>query len=264
MNATCQDTVIVKKRDLKNNYFSFILNSFKKAKSCKPGQFVHIQIPNSNIYLRRAFSIASVDKKKNELEIIFKVFGRGTKLMGAMGKGDIISTLGPLGTPFKFPKKNEKTIMVAGGVGFPPLLYLAVEMIEKGYNPKNIFYFYGGRSKEDIIERTRLKNTGINLIPVTEDGSIGSRGLVTEILKNYLNNLSNFKNLRLYSCGPEGMLKAVDEIGLEYNIPGQLSLEAPMPCGVGICLGCVVPLKKGGHARVCCEGPIFDIGEVIL
>ncbi|RKX17462.1 MAG: dihydroorotate dehydrogenase electron transfer subunit, partial [Candidatus Zixiibacteriota bacterium] len=160
--------------------------------------------------------------------------------------------------------KNEKVIMVAGGVGFPPLMYLAVEMIEKGHNPKNIVYFYGGHSKEDILERARLKKTGINLIQVTEDGSIGSKGLVTKVLKNYLNKLESLKNLRLYSCGPEGMLKAVDGIGLEYDIPGQISLEAPMPCGVGICLGCVVPLKKGGHARVCCEGPVFDIGEVSL
>ena len=264
MNTVCQDTVVVKKRNLKNNYFSFTLSQFKKAKSCKPGQFVHVKIPDSDIFLRRAFSIASVDKKKNELEIIFKVVGRGTKLMGGLNKGDILSTLGPLGSPFKFPKKNEKVIMVAGGVGFPPLMYLAVEMIEKGHNPKNIVYFYGGRSKEDILERARLKKTGINLIQVTEDGSIGSKGLVTKVLKNYLNKLESLKNLRLYSCGPEGMLKAVDGIGLEYDIPGQISLEAPMPCGVGICLGCVVPLKKGGHARVCCEGPVFDIGEVSL
>ncbi|RKX20243.1 MAG: hypothetical protein DRP35_06400, partial [Candidatus Zixiibacteriota bacterium] len=144
MNTVCQDTVVVKKRNLKNNYFSFTLSQFKKAKSCKPGQFVHVKIPDSDIFLRRAFSIASVDKKKNELEIIFKVVGRGTKLMGGLNKGDILSTLGPLGSPFKFPKKNEKVIMVAGGVGFPPLMYLAVEMIEKGHNPKNIVYFYGG------------------------------------------------------------------------------------------------------------------------
>ena len=72
------------------------------------------------------------------------------------------------------------------------------------------------------------------------------------------------KNRRIYSCGPEAMLKAIDDLGLKYDIPGQLSLEAPMPCGYGVCLGCVVPLRAGGHARVCQEGPVFDIGEVEL
>ena len=80
---------------------------------------------------------------------------------------------------------------------------------------------------------------------------------------NFIENNNSHKS-RIYACGPEGLLKAADNLGLEYNIPGQLSLEAPMPCGVGICLGCVVKLKSGGHARVCVDGPVFEIGEVVI
>ncbi len=87
--------------------------------------------------------------------------------------------------------------------------------------------------------------------------------MVTKPVEQFIKNNTD-KKLRIYACGPEGMLKASNDLGLKYKIPGQVSLEAPMPCGIGICLGCVVPLTKGGHARVCCEGPVFNIGEVVL
>ncbi len=264
MKANCVITSIAKKRDLKNGYYSFILNANGIAKGCKPGHFVHIQLPDSNLYLRRAFSIASANANKDEIEIIFKIFGRGTKIMGALHKSDCLNVLGPLGNPFKMPNKNDTVIMVAGGVGFPPLLYLAETMIEKGYDPKNIFYFYGGRSKEDIVEHSRIKKLKLNLIPITDDGSFGVKGLVTTFVEKMLLEKTDLKTTRMYACGPEGMLKTVDDLGLKYNVSGQLSLEAPMPCGIGICLGCVVLLRNGEHARVCCDGPVFEIGEVLL
>ena len=111
--------------------------------------------------------------------------------------------------------------------------------------------------------RARIKKLGVNFHPVTEDGSVGEKGLVTKPVEDFIQ--SNKKSrMRIYGCGPEGMLKATDELGIRHGIPGQISLEAPMPCGIGICLGCVVELTKGGHARVCCDGPVFNIGEVKL
>ena len=98
---------------------------------------------------------------------------------------------------------------------------------------------------------------------MTEDGSYGEKGLVTGPVERYIKSGDKAK-MRLYGCGPDGMLRAVNELGLRLGVPGQLSLEAPMPCGVGICLGCVVPLVKGGYARVCQDGPVFEIGEVAL
>jgi dihydroorotate dehydrogenase electron transfer subunit len=209
-------------------------------------------------------SVASVSGQANEIEIILKVLGRGTKMMSGLKKGDPVNILGPLGVPFKFPRRNQTVIMVAGGVGFPPLLYLATEMIARGHDPALIEFFYGGRSAGDIVEKTRIRKLGVKLRPVTEDGSLGSRGLVTQAVKEFITSRKETAKPVMYGCGPEGMLKATDDLGRKYGVGGQLSLEAPMPCGIGICLGCVVNLREGGHARVCCDGPVFDIGEVIL
>lgn len=215
------------------------------------------------MFFRRAFSVASVSVTKHEIEIIFKVVGRGTRLMTELRKGDVVDLLGPLGQPFRFPRKTEQAILVAGGVGFPPLLFLTARLIEKGHDPGRIDFFYGGRTSMDVIERSRIKRLGVNFHPVTEDGSTGEKGLVTESVEELLID-RGAKKVRLYGCGPEGMLKATNNLGLRLGIPGQISLEAPMPCGIGVCLGCVVPLVKGGHARVCCDGPVFNIGEVAL
>ena len=258
---TCEDTLVAKKRDLKNDYFSLVFAPFSGAKSIKPGQFVHIRLPSTDIYFRRAFSVASVNPAKKEVEIIFKVFGRGTKILGKIRKGESLDLLGPLGVPFSFPAKNEKAVIVAGGVGFPPLMFLAEKMIEKGHHPKQIEFFYGGRSKTELVELSRLKKLGIQLHLSTDDGSAGTKGLVIGPVEQYLKKHLKEK-MKLFGCGPEKMLKAVDELGLKYDIKGQLALEALMPCGIGICLGCVVHLKAGGYARVCCGGPVFEIGVV--
>ena len=257
------DVLLRKKRNLKNGYYSMTFGPFPKASQCKPGQFLHLQLPSTDILFRRAFSIADVRPQEGEVEIIFKILGRGTTLLSKLRTGDQVNLLGPLGTTFKLPRKKQTVVMVAGGVGFPPLLYLAKTMIERGVDPGRIEFFYGGASSADIIERARLKKLEIKFHPVTIDGSFGDKGLVTQPVEALL-DLRKGSDIQLYACGPEGMLKATDELAMKYGVEGQLSLEAPMPCGVGICLGCVVELRAGGHARVCREGPVFEVGEVIL
>ncbi len=260
---TCENTSLIKKRNLRNDYYSLTFAPYTRTRHCRPGSFVHLRLPCTDVYFRRAFSVAAVSPADDSIEIIFKVFGRGTTIMSRLHTGDTLDLLGPLGKPFKLPRRNERTLIVAGGVGFPPLLFLARQMIENGYDPAKIEFFYGGRGSGDIIERSRIKKLGVNFRPVTEDGSVGAKGLVTGPLEAFIADHREEK-LRLYGCGPEGMLKATNDLGVRLGIPGQVSLEAPMPCGIGICLGCVVPLAKGGHARVCCDGPVFDIGEVAL
>ncbi len=256
-----QASALVQARDLKNDYFSFTLAPFAKAASCRPGQFIHLELPHTELWFRRAMSVASVDPSAKSVEFIFKVFGRGTRLLAGLRKGAEIGILGPLGKPFTRPKKSETVVMIGGGVGFPPLMYFAEDLVRRGYDPQRIHFFYGGRSKTDLVERTRIKGLGIRFHPVTDDGSLGQRGLVTAIAGDWL-KAEGGSRPRLYACGPEPMLAAVDAMGQERDIPGELSLEAPMPCGVGICLACVVPLVRGGYARVCADGPVFPIGEV--
>jgi len=259
--ATCEDTRLIKRRNLRNDYYSFTFAPFSAAGRCRAGHFVHARLPTGEVFFRRAFSVASVDPEENEVELIMKVMGRGTRIMAGMRNGDPISLLGPLGRPFAPPRKSERAILVAGGVGFPPLLNLADQMIRRGHDPEKIIFLYGGRSRADIVERSRIRRLGVQLRIMTEDGSLGDRGLVTDPLNEIVQGGGP---ARVYACGPEGLLKAVNEQALTLKVPGQLALEAPMPCGIGVCLGCVVPLTAGGHARVCCDGPVFEIGEVAL
>jgi dihydroorotate dehydrogenase electron transfer subunit len=259
----CGDSSVVKYTDLKNDYYSITFRTISQVMNCRPGQFVHLGLKNSNLLFRRAFSIASVNPDKQEVELIFKVFGRATHQMGQLCKGDEVSILGPLGKPFTLPRKSETTIIVAGGVGFPPLLFLAQRLVEKRFDPQSIQFFYGGRSKGDIILTSRIKKLGVNFRPVTEDGSVGEKGLITGPLEKFIQQ-GKGKSLRIYGCGPEGMLKAVDALARKLEVPGELSLEAPMPCGIGVCLGCVVKRADGGHSRVCIDGPVFEIGEIVL
>ncbi len=253
---------IIKKLSLGYDNFVIELAPFSKTKSIIPGQFVHIRIPETSIYFRRAFSVYDVNPEKKSISILFKVFGRGTSLMARMNKGSCLDILGPLGNGFKLPSKSCRVILAAGGVGMPPIYFLAKKMLENNFNSDNIYFFYGGSSKKDLVELQRIKKLGLKIYAATDDGSYGYKGLVTDAVKAIM-NLSE-DGLRFYACGPEGMLKSIDDMALSMKIPGQMSLEAPMPCGVGICLGCILPLRKGGYTRVCRDGPVYNIGEVLL
>ncbi len=219
-----------------------------------------MKIPSTDVFFRRAFSVAHVSPHSG-IEIILKAIGRGTRAMAGLQRGDPVNLLGPLGTPFTLPRKNETVLIVAGGIGFPPLLFLASEITRRGQDPKQVVFFYGGRTTDDLIELSRIKRLGVTLKPVTEDGSLGERGLVTQVAEKYIQSRRTDR-LRMYGCGPPAMLKAANHLALAYDIPGQLSLEAPMPCGIGVCLGCLVKLTNGDYARVCREGPVFNVGEV--
>lgn len=257
-----ESVTIARKVDLGQGIFVVDMAPFSKTGSIRPGQFVHIRIPGSDVYFRRAFSVYDTNPREKSISVIFKVFGRGTSLLAQLHEGDELDILGPLGNSFKLPSKRETVIFAAGGIGLPPLYLLARRLIEKNYDPKKMFFFYGGASRTDLVEMKRIKKLSVRLFPATDDGSFGFAGLVTEAITSEIDKVNG--RFRIYACGPEAMLKAVDLLAREYHIPGQLSLEAPMPCGIGICLGCVLPLRAGGYTRVCREGPVYNVGEVIL
>lgn len=257
---------VVSNRKLNSSgaYFKIIVEGFKASKKILPGQFVHVKIDSGNDpYFRRAFSVANYNKSSGRLEIIYKVVGKGTSILKDMHKGDTLDLLGPLGNHFAKPGKNKNIVIVAGGVGLPPLYYFCKYLIDSGHNLKNIMFFYGGRTKDELVELTSLKRIGINFIPCTDDGSYGFHGLITEALQENLSQLDITKTV-FYGCGPEPMLDALQNLAMQYGYKGQMSFEAPMPCGVGVCLGCIKERldQPKKYVRVCYDGPIFNIGEV--
>lgn len=238
------------------------LNSFPK-----PGTFLHIKpwSGGTDPLLRRAFSIFDYDEQSGIVDVLYKVFGRGSFLLSKVSAGEIIDVLGPLGNGFEQPDKEAQLILTAGGVGLPPLYLLAKSSLMNGFKPKQITFLCGFGSADDIGIATRVETLPVKLRYATDDGSLGFHGFVTELLQQEIGLAPQKGNVHVCACGPEGMLKATQQIALQDGIRCSLSLESIMPCGVGTCLGCVV--KKTGeekYHRVCREGPVFDAREVEL
>ena len=219
-----------------------------------PGQFVQLLIhDSSSIFLRRPISINYVDKEKNELWLLIQSMGGGTKKITEMKVGEVLDLLFPLGNTFTIPEFDKKTLLIGGGVGTAPLLFLGKRLKEKGHEPE---FLLGGRSSLDIAQIIDFKKLG-NVHITTEDGSLGEKGLITHhpILKE-----KHFD--KIYTCGPKPMMIAIARFATDNNIDCEASLENHMPCGFGACLCCVEKTKERGNICVCTEGPVFNINEL--
>jgi len=219
----------------------------------RPGQFVMVRGEwGSDPILGRAFSLVRAGAGG---EILARVVGRGTALLAAARVGDRLSVLGPLGSAFAPPAAGERCVLVAGGVGVAPLIYLAEQLAANGPRPR---FLYGARSAADLPLRERIAAVS-ELAITTEDGSAGERGLISAPLERLL---ADGAPSRVYACGPEGMLAAVARIALAAGVPCAVALESPMACGMGTCKGCAVPAADGGYRYVCTDGPVFDAAEL--
>jgi dihydroorotate dehydrogenase electron transfer subunit len=215
------------------------------------------------------------------VEILYKIYGRGTALLAAMRPGRFLRALGPLGNAFEVPRSATGVIMVAGGIGVPPIAALAESLAKRGTSRRTeMTVFLGGRSKADLLCAADFRRAGAKVHMATEDGSIGFKGLVTELLEQFLRTPHHAPRQGrskqrpypaprtvLYACGPHPMLAALTPIAEKYDLPYQASLEANMACGFGACVGCVVPVKGGeGHRTyrlVCKDGPVFDAHDIL-
>lgn len=238
--------------------------------AASPGQFVMVRVSASiDPLLRRPFGIFDVgvmateypDVQQPFLDILYKVVGKGTAMLAGFHHGDQMEVLGPLGKGFGTGEPSEGKVLVGGGVGLAPLYYLARELV-KG---SRVHLFAGGRGRDDVLCITEFERLGVETYVSTDDGTLGERGLVTEVLERYLANGTGAKTI--YACGPFPMLKAVAEIAGRTGIHCQVSLEAYMACGVGACLGCVVKGRDHSEATpdyrcVCKDGPVFDHTEL--
>jgi len=234
------------------------------AAAMRPAQFFMIGVPGSDVLLRRPFSVCGLpgtfdDASPGTLQVLYRVFGRGTSLLASLGPGAALHVLGPLGRGFEPPARPDAVpVFVAGGIGAAPFPAFAVELKRAGFAPTMI---YGARSAGELplLDWFRARCDGVAV--TTDDGSSGTRGLVTAPLETLLAGPDR-ERLHIYACGPSPMLKAVATMTLAAGVPCDLALEAPMACGFGVCLGCVVPTHGATPAeiryeRVCVEGPVM-------
>lgn len=249
------DFTVIENVRLNSTNFLIKLQSLQPLPSIKPGQFVNIDINNScEIFLRRPFSIFDVDYKNNNISIIVKILGRGSKKLTEIDKGHVLSIIYPLGRHFTFPSKTEKILLVGGGSGLAPLLFL---IKEAGLPVENCDVIIGARSKEDHVDMNGYSKYG-NIMLTTEDGTLGTEGMVTDhpVFKKGIGEYD-----RIYSCGPVGMMKAVAKLAKSAGVFCEVSLENLMACGFGVCLCCIEPTIHGNQC-VCTEGPVFNINEL--
>jgi dihydroorotate dehydrogenase electron transfer subunit len=242
-------------KNLTDSIFLLTVHSPQIASIIRPGQFCNIKVSESNIpLLRRPFSICDVEGAN--LSFMFDLHGEGTKILSSKRKSDKLDILGPLGNGFTFDSQYEKYILVGGGLGVAPFPFF----VKKINANSDYDIFLGARSRNFIADYGLL-----NLHISTDDGSVGFKGTVIQLLEENISSFNNCK-VKFIGCGPIPMLKALKSFCSKYNFDCDVSTESAMACGFGICQGC--PVEKanpdGNYLLVCKDGPVFNINEIEL
>ena len=251
------------------------------ARPLEGGHFFMLRTAGSDFpFLNRPFSVHDVRDHAGgagggssgatgpELDFVFKSVGRGTGCMARARPGDAVRLIGPLGQPFPAPRAGETTLLVAGGVGLPPLfLYLRRrQQMRRGENePAQLLY--GARMKDQLFELAAAEKLGVPVRTATEDGSLGLHGRVDRLLAETLDTLRG-QPVRILTCGPDPMMAAVAALARSRRVPCLVSLETLMACGFGVCNACAVPIDDGKgaiarFARACIDGPVVDGAQVL-
>jgi dihydroorotate dehydrogenase electron transfer subunit len=253
---------LTENRMLGGGYFVLRFAGCASLTNAKPGQFVMIRGAwGRDPLLPRAFSLLSVGSPRGSAEILAKAVGRGTALLERALPGADIDVLGPLGTHFPEPQPDTVDLLVAGGVGLPPLYMQAALAAERGLAAQ-AEVIYGGRGARDLVLLDEMETMGVPLHLTTEDGTVGGAGLVTRALEARLAHHRG-RPLRVMGCGPNAMLWAVARLAKSAGVPCFISLEEQMACGIGVCLGCAVPARSRPFRYVCNNGPVFDAADVL-
>lgn len=262
---------VISNTEVSPGYFRMRMTAPPPLLSCRPGEFLMLRIADSlDPLLRRPFGIFDVGTFQTPytdcgtqtwLEILYKVVGKGTRKLSLLHGGDTLDILAPLGRGFMVEEGGE-LILVGGGIGLAPLHFVARRYADS----RKVRLYAGGRTREDILCITEFERLGVETYVATDDGSLGERGFVTEVLSRDLENRG--EGGTIMACGPMPMLAAVSRIAAEQGVPCQVSLEGYMACGVGACLGCVVPGRNHSpetpdYRCVCKEGPVFPSTEIL-
>ena len=272
---------VVRNQPLTGGHFLLDLHAPRQAQATRPGQFAMVRLlEHSDVLLRRPMSIYDVKPRALEglastngtapeiIQLLYKIVGRGTRLMAMLKPGDQVELLAPLGHGFfeeeylPVAQSTDEVLHVAGGIGIAALLLPARQLAQAGIRQR---LFFGGRTRDDLVGTEDFESYVDEMILATENGSRGHQGFVTAPLENYLAARRDHKFL-LMACGPWAMLHATVYLANRYGHPCLVSMENRMGCGLGVCLGCSIRVEGTGHAayeRVCTEGPVFRAEHVI-
>lgn len=269
INERC---TIAAHRDAAPGYRMLVFDAPQIAATVVPGQFVHVRVPGLEASaLRRPFSVFDAEPRHEDgtggtVTVLYKIVGRGTVALSKAPEGSEIEVIGPLG--YGFPLECAGTpLLVGGGYGVAPLYFLARRMMRQGTAERPIL-FVGGRTKSDLLEVDRFRDLGVDVRTATNDGSEGAKGFVTQPLDEALVELRKAeRGFELFTCGPDGLLKAVAQRALATGAKGWISMDRHMVCGVGACFACVQRLKRPNgeewNARCCVNGPVFRAEEIV-
>lgn len=260
------DLRVVAAERLNSRYVLLRLTAECRMPDMEPGQFVEVRIDgSSSTFLRRPISIHFFDREKNELWLLVAAVGEGTRWLYQLEAGDMVNVVLPLGHGFSLPNANSqgqrRFLLVGGGVGVAPLLYLGACLKERGAEPT---FLLGARTAADLLQLEQFQQYGRVLL-TTEDGSQGERGFVTD---HSVWQQERFDMISV--CGPGPMMHAVARKAAESKTECEVSLENMMACGLGACLCCVEKVRKGVQGQesftnvcVCKEGPVFNVKRLL-
>jgi dihydroorotate dehydrogenase electron transfer subunit len=242
------------------------------AASATPGQFVHVRpIGALDPLLPRPFSVyrklGPPGRPPKGIAILYRIVGRGTRILAALRPGDEATLLGPLGRGFDAPPFDGRTFLVAGGMGAAPLVFLAEEGAASGaLDGARTEILYGGRTAGDLVAAEDFRRTGLPLREAAEDGSAPFRGTALDLLERRLRETPG--PARVFAVGPEGMYPPLRRLLADRGVRCQISLERRMACGLGVCRSCVTAVKgpsgRAEYRDVCTRGPVFEQEEVVF
>jgi dihydroorotate dehydrogenase electron transfer subunit len=254
------------------HYHSLTIVSPDIGERVRPGQFVNVRCGEgqANI-LRRPFSVYRVHKRggwASTIEIVFDIRGPGTRYLSALRGHSIVDLIGPSGRGFALPKRRAHCLLIGGGIGAAPLFYLMDELRNDGHRVDVIL---GARNSGLLLGAIEARRLASVCRITTEDGSAGDQGRVTDVM---VETMEKCETEVIYACGPHPMLAAVSRIAAERKIPVQVAVEELMACGYGVCMTCVMPLRRPlkrdespedavVYARSCTEGPVFNGAQVV-
>lgn len=266
------DAVVISNRPETPSVWRLRLRWDARARGARAARFAMLALPDRRLHLLpRPFSISDVDEDAGGAvtEFLYKPVGRFTGLLTGLQEGATLRAGGLCGNGFPEPAPGRRPVLLAGGIGNAPFALQVRELSTAGpfrARPADVVLLLAGRSAADVWIQPAVRRAGVTVVEITEDGTLGERGRVTDAL---LRRLGELGPIEAFACGPEPMLRAVQAIALEHGFPCHLSVEERMACGYGVCNACVVeerrdgvPRGQGGFLKSCVEGPVFEAREI--